>query len=118
MAEERLEIGGGIAFVAECGWKRDMSNNEIAAAWVRARQRLREIEAELMGLEFQLRKGGESLKAAGLVFLRTPDAAWKIDTRVLSDAVLKAEEHAKRYKVLLAERVEKQAEIGRLNLSA
>ncbi|HXS76307.1 MAG TPA: hypothetical protein VN753_09020 [Terracidiphilus sp.] len=95
-----------------------MSNNEIAAAWVRARQRLREIEAELMGLEFQLRRTGESLKAAGQVFLKTPDAAWKLDTRLLSDAVLRAEEDAKRYKQLLAERVEKQAEIGKLNLSA
>ncbi len=93
------------------------SNAEIAA-WLKARQDLREIESELAGLERELKQTGESLRAAGQVLVKTPGMAGKIDTQSLSETIVKAAEKAKRYRELVAERADKHAEIDRLDLTA
>jgi hypothetical protein len=95
-----------------------MSDNEIAAAWLRVRKDLKQIDLEIAGLETELKQMGVSLKAAGDVFLKTPDMSWNIDAQSLSDALLAAEKQAKRYSDLLADRADKQAQIEKFEASA
>ena len=96
---------------------RTMSNNEVAA-WLKAHQDLRDIESELAGLEWQLKQTGEALRSAGQMLVKSPNKAETIDTRLLSEALKKAEEQVKRYKRLAAERTRKRSEIEELDLSA
>jgi hypothetical protein len=94
-----------------------MSQDEIDAAYGKARRELKAIEQELAGLHSELTRLGGQLIAIGDILANKPENAWNIDIISLVADIQTAGDRAKRYSGLQTKLADKYAEVRRFEQS-